>query len=355
MKAHTYRKRKSFQLHLSMYTIQLSLLFALLINIINSASNLRCKEDTSGSLQLVHNCRSCVIFIETKVSTTIVPRKLLIQNKLPIQQLFSYNKKKIRRRSYTNTVVRRKCAREFNGPLYGYDQTHCYCDSNQCNSNIQRCIYEIASKRYFSCYHGSNSSRYSLGIYKKCRSCRIRIESDLTYHYECLTFGEREQKNRTHCTCQHPMCNQDVVICQHFQQIPTVAGVNLVDEKVLNSTIHTSTSTILTVTTITSTITTTTSTSSPTPLTTTTTRITSSIINSTNKLKVLSTKNQTEEIFTDNLTLVELTSASQNKITEAKIVLNETKNHAKYFSSSFSCISNACSLCLLHVIISFIF
>ncbi|CAF4766927.1 unnamed protein product, partial [Rotaria magnacalcarata] len=80
--------------------------------------------------------------------------------------------------------------RELDGPLYGYDQTHCYCNSNQCNSNIQRCIYEVTSKRHFACYHGTNSSLHSLEIRHKCRSCRIRTEINSIYHYECLTFGE---------------------------------------------------------------------------------------------------------------------------------------------------------------------
>jgi len=203
-----------------MYSIWFFLLF-LLLNIIITTS-LRCNEDIKGSIQIIENCRACVIYIDTGIT----PRDML------------------RYRRHTNTIIRQKCALEMNGPLYGYDQTHCYCNSNLCNSNIQRCIYEIVSKRYFSCYHGTNSSYNSLEISKKCRSCRIRKESDLLYNYECLTFGEQEQKNDTHCTCQHPMCNQDFSICQRFQQMPSQARVNSIQETSVNSTIPTIISTL---------------------------------------------------------------------------------------------------------------
>jgi hypothetical protein len=156
-----------------------------LINIIDT-TNLRCHEDINGSVQIIENCRACVIFIDTGISS----RKLIRHTEPSIEELSFYdeNKHRRRRRRQTNVIIHQKCAHQFDGPLYGYDQTHCYCNSNLCNSNIQRCIYEITSKRYFSCYHGTNTSQVSLEISKKCRSCRIRKESDLLYNYECLTL-----------------------------------------------------------------------------------------------------------------------------------------------------------------------
>jgi hypothetical protein len=225
-----------------------------------------------------------VIFIDTKVNTAVLPKKFFVHD--IIQHRY---------RRYTDTIIHQKCAREFDGPLYGYNQTHCYCNTHLCNSNIQGCIYEIVSKRYFSCYHGSNSSRNSLEIYKKCRSCRIKKESALTYHYECLTFGEQEQKTETHCTCQHPMCNQDFAICQRFQQIPSQPRVNFIDEIVLNST--------------------------------------KTIINSTIIPITLSMINQTEQTFsTENTTLIDITLGFYNETNQMNTINIEIKNHAKSFS-----------------------
>ncbi|CAF2821066.1 unnamed protein product [Rotaria sp. Silwood2] len=281
-------------------------------------TDLRCYEDINGTVQLIENCRACIIFIDRNINRTISSKKMIIDNKPSIKGLFFYNEKN-RYRRYSNTIIHQKCAHESDGPLYGYDKTHCYCNSNQCNLNIQRCIHEIVSKRYFSCYHGSNTSYYSLEIYRQCRSCRIRIETDLTYYYECLTFGEQEQTNYTYCTCQQPMCNQDFAICQRFQQISSQPRVNSIHASVLNSTKSTSNSTIMTITT-----------------TTITTTITSLIINSTNILMILSSINQTEvEILIENSTLIELTSASYNETKEIRTTIVEIKNHANYFSSNF--------------------
>jgi hypothetical protein len=246
--------------------------------------NLRCYDDNSGSFYLIEHCRACVIFIDIKVNTAV------LQRKFSIDDIHQY-----RYRRHTDTVVHQSCAQEYDGPLYGYNQTHCYCNSHLCNSNIQRCIYEIASTRYFSCYHGSNSSRNSLEIYKKCRSCRIKKESALTYHYECLTFGEQEQKSETHCTCQHPMCNQDFAICQRFQQIPSQPRVNSIDEIV---------------------------------------RTSIKIINSTIIPMTLSTINQTEQEYTtENATLTEITTGFYNETNQTIVSITiEQKNHAKSFS-----------------------
>ncbi len=300
-----------------MYSICLLLLIILLINIIDT-TNLRCHEDINGSPQLIDHCRACVIFIDTEFNKTILPRKLRIHEGSSIQELFFYNEKNHRRhrRHDTQIIIHQKCAREFDGPLYGYDQTHCYCNSNRCNSNIQRCIYEIASKRYFSCYHGSNSSHNSLEISKTCRSCRIQIDSNKIYHYECLTFGEQEQNNRTHCTCQYPMCNQDSGICQRFQQIPSQPRVNSIQKIFLNSTKSISTST-------------------------TSTTITSSITDSTKMVTTFSNTPPTEEeTSTENATLVQVTLLSFNETKYVKTIIIEIKNHANYFSANFFCISN---------------
>jgi hypothetical protein len=295
-----------------MYSIWLILLLiGLLINIINT-TNLRCYEDINGSAQLIEHCRACIIYIDIKINAAISQGKMSIDDQPSIQELFSNDKKKYhrhRRRRNTATIVHQKCAREFDGPLYGFDQTHCYCNSNLCNSNIQRCIYEIASKRYFSCYHGSNSSHYSLEIYKKCRSCRIRKEFGSIYHYECKTFGELEQKSDTHCTCQHPMCNQDFTVCQLFQQIPSQPRLNSIHKIFLNST----------------------------KIITTTTKLTSLFINSTKNLTTsLLIKNQTEAEFSnENSTSIEITSVSCNDTKQIKTVLIEMKNHANSISSNF--------------------
>jgi len=291
-----------------MYSIWLILfLIGLLINIINT-TNLRCYEDINESVKLIENCRACVIYIDIKINKAISSQgKIFIHNEPSIEELSLYDEKKHHRHHRnTATIVHQKCAREFDGPLYGFDQTHCYCNSNLCNSNIQRCIYEIASKRYFSCYHGSNSSHYSLEIYKKCRSCLIRKEFDLTYHYECKTFGELEQKSATHCTCQHPMCNQDFIVCQRFQQIPSQPRLNSIHKVFLNTTKST------------------------------TTKLTSLFINSTNILTTLLIKNQTEAEFSnENSTSIEITSVSCNDTKQIKTVIVEMKNHANFFSTNF--------------------
>ncbi len=273
-----------------------------LINQIRT-TNLRCYEDTNGSFRLIENCRACVIFIDAKIHSAVSARKISINDEpSSLQEFFLYEKNKRRRRRNLKTIVHQKCAREFDGPLYGFDQTHCYCNSNLCNSNIQRCIYEIASKRYFSCYHGSNSSQNSLEIYKKCRSCRIRKEFSSIYHYECLSFGEQEQKSETHCTCQHPMCNQDFSICQRFQQIPSQPRVNSIHEHLLNSTKN-----------------------PPTTITSSTSTINSTIFSMTNQTEI--------EFSTENSTLIELTSVSLN---ETQTILIEMKNQAHSFRFNFS-------------------
>lgn len=234
-----------------MFSIQLSLLIVLSIHIIITTS-LRCNEDITGSFQVIENCRACVIFIApttlsatTTIKPTVLSKEMFTSYDEPSSEeliLFGESKQSRRRRQLNvDTVIHQKCARESDGPLYGYDQTHCYCSSNQCNSNIQRCIYEVTSKRHFACYHGTNSSLHPLEIRPKCRSCRIRIDSNSLYHYECLTFGEREQKNRTYCTCQRPMCNQDVSTCQKLQPAASRPRTNLILDKFLNSTVSTTT------------------------------------------------------------------------------------------------------------------
>lgn len=234
-----------------MFSIQLSLLIVLSIHIIITTS-LRCNEDITGSFQVIEDCRACVIFIApttlsatTTIKPTVLSKEMFTSYDEPSSEeliLFGESKQSRRRRQLNvDTVIHQKCARESDGPLYGYDQTHCYCSSNQCNSNIQRCIYEVTSKRHFACYHGTNSSLHPLEIRPKCRSCRIRIDSNSLYHYECLTFGEREQKNRTYCTCQRPMCNQDVSTCQKLQPAASRPRTNLILDKFLNSTVSTTT------------------------------------------------------------------------------------------------------------------
>ncbi|CAF0751110.1 unnamed protein product [Adineta steineri] len=369
-----------------MFSIWLSLLIVLSVNIIN-VINLRCNEDIDGSLQVIENCRACVIFITPTISpsmsttktttaaaatiittTAILPRNIFISNVEPsIEELFLFDEKKRRRRRRrrhnANTEIHQQCAREIDGPLYGYDQTHCYCNSNQCNSNIQRCIYEVTSKRLFACYHGSNSTQYPLGIFDKCRSCRIRTEFNSIYHYECLTFGEHEQNNQTHCTCQRPMCNQDIAACQRFQPAQSHLRTNLGFTLISNSTTLTSTlSTKLTSTStikITTTTTTTTSTTTTTATSTTTstaTSTTSPIVTTINETTMtdtetsftsttrieatLSTRIETEEeISTENSTIIELTTLNENttsfiEIKHLKTVYIEVKNHANYLSSN---------------------
>ena len=348
-----------------MFSIWLSLLIVLSVNII-IATNLRCNEDINGSFQVIENCRACVIFIAptssppintttttTTAATTILPRNMFISNVEPsIEELFLFDEKKRRRRRRrhtVDTVIHQQCARELDGPLYGYDQTHCYCNSNQCNSNIQRCIYEVTSKRHFACYHGTNSSQYPLEIRHKCRSCRIRTEFNSMYHYECLTFGEREQNNQTHCTCQRPMCNQDTSTCQRFQQTPSQPRTNLIYDTSLNSTTTTiipTTKFISTATIKTTSKTTTGTTTTSSSLRSTTTTSTTTIVTTTPIATTLSTVIETEEeISTENSTIIELTTTNETttsfiEIKHLKTVYIEVKNHANYLSSNFIWIFN---------------
>jgi hypothetical protein len=346
-----------------MFSIWFPLLIVLSVNII-TAINLRCNEDINGSFQVIENCRACVIFIApatllttSTTTTTILPRNIFASNIEPsIEELFLFDEKKRRRRQNVDTIIHQQCARELDGPLYGYDQTHCYCNSNQCNSNIQRCIYEVTSKRHFACYHGSNSSQYPLEIRHKCRSCRIQTELNSMYHYECLTFGEREQNNHTHCTCQRPMCNQDVSTCQRFQQVPSQPRTNLIHDIFINSTTSTppppitTKSTSTTSTTQTTSITTTTTTTivtTTTPLPSTTAIPTTTIITTTPLIitktieTTLSTIIETEEeISTENTTIIELTTTNDTttsfiEIKHLKTVYIEVKNDGNYLSSSF--------------------
>ena len=376
-----------------MFSIWLALSIVLLSIVNNLASNLRCNEDINGSLQVIENCRACVIFIapatiypptsttttttttttsSSTSSTSIFPRQLYASNAEPtIEELFLFDEKKRRRRrrrQYVDTVIHQQCARELVGPLYGYDQTHCYCNSNQCNSNIQRCIYEVTSKRHFACYHGTNSTQYPLEIRHKCRSCRIRMEMNSMYHYECLTFGEREQINDTHCTCQRPMCNQDVSTCQRSQQAPSQPRTHLTHNILINftsllssppttTTTTTTTTTKKTTKTTTTTTTTTTSTSSstttiPTTITMKTTMIsfttthpirTTTIVSGTqsNTTEILSTLIETNEnTLIENTTLIQLTTVNDTttsfmEIKHLKTVEIELKSSSNYLSSNY--------------------
>lgn len=360
-----------------MYSIWLSLLIILSVNII-IAANLRCNEDTHGSFQVIENCRACVIFIapatapptttsssstSTTTASTALPRHIFATDTEPsIEELFLFDERKRRRRHSIDTVIHQECARELNGPLYGYDQTHCYCNSNQCNANIQRCIYEVTSKRHFACYHGSNSSQSSLEIRHKCRSCRIHLESHLMFHYECLTFGEREQNNQTHCTCQQPMCNQDVLACQRSHQgssrprvhpahgilisstsasstIPTTT-TKTTTESTSSSTVTTSTTTTTTTTSTTIT-TTTTSLPSTTSITTTLMTTTTPLITSENIVTTSSSTTMIEtesELSTENSTIIESTTITDTttsfiEIKHLKTVYIQVKSQAHSFSS----------------------
>ncbi|CAF1266186.1 unnamed protein product [Adineta ricciae] len=260
------------------------LLFIILINI-TSVVNLHCHDDLHGSIRLIENCRACVIYIDTNIRLAISPRTTSLSQTSSIEELAFPNERKRYRRHDPNIIIRQRCAREHDGALYGYDQTHCYCNSNRCNSDIQRCIYEIASKRYFSCYHGFDSSGNLPEISRKCRSCRIRMDTNRKHHYECLEFGQQEQNNQTHCTCQYPMCNQNLGICQRFQQKssppPRIHLIRYVISNVTSST---------------SAVTTKTTTTTTTPMSNVTTKLSTFI----------STHQTNEEITTENVTLSQI-------------------------------------------------
>lgn len=209
-----------------MYLLGVLLLIIGSVNIL-LATQLHCYDDataaTNRSVQLHEHCRACILFIDvvsssSTVSTMNSAGKLLSRHhELSIDELISYQETKPdyrrRHRRQLSTPLRQSCARSSNGPLYGYNRTHCYCDSNRCNLNLHRCIYEVIAKSLFSCYHSSTTSERPLEIQQKCRACRLRRQSDAIYHYECLTFAEEEHSNQTHCTCQHPLCNRDATIC----------------------------------------------------------------------------------------------------------------------------------------------
>ena len=220
-----------------MYLIGVLLLIIGSVNVL-LATHLRCYEDDGGgdqtpgnrSVQLHERCRACVLFIDfVNISSTVstinsVGKLLNRHHELSIEELISYQEAKPnyrRRRRHLSTPLRQSCARSANGPLYGYNQTHCYCDSDRCNTNLQRCIYEVIGKSLFSCYHSSTPSERPLKIHQKCRACRLRRQLDSTYYYECLTFAEEEHSNQTHCTCQHPLCNRDATICER-SLLPTL-------------------------------------------------------------------------------------------------------------------------------------
>ena len=375
-----------------MFSPWLALLIFLSPNVL-VASNLRCNEDLYGSLQLIENCRACVIFIapanlpttRSTTRTTRLPKNMIMSNDEPsIEELFLFDEHKRRRRrrrrgDSNDTIIHQQCARESDGPLFGYDQTHCYCNSNQCNSNIQRCIYEVTSKRHFACYHGSNSSQYPLEIRHKCRSCRIRTDFQSMHHYECLTFGEREQNDRTQCVCQRPMCNENLSSCQRFQPASSQPRNNAVVDLIFNSTTSKSTAssttrttratsttirpstttTPLTTTTVSRRATTTTaipSTTTTMPSTTTTftstitfTSATTSIITSplsdvplnsttpptTTDITITETE---EELSTENPTQFELTAVNDTltsppELQPLKTVMIVVSNHGNRFSS----------------------
>ena len=232
----TWSKRKRFSpvdqisdWDFFMYLLGVLLLIIGSVNIL-LATHLHCYDDdaavpaaTNRSVQLHEHCRACILFIDVvNISSTVSAMtsagKLLSRHhELSIDELISYQETKPnyrrRHRRQLSTPLRQSCARSSNGPLYGYNRTHCYCDSDRCNLNLHRCIYEVIAKSLFSCYHSSMTSERPLEIQQKCRACRLRRQSDATYHYECLTFAEEEHSNQTHCTCQHPLCNRDATIC----------------------------------------------------------------------------------------------------------------------------------------------
>lgn len=206
-----------------MYLIAISFFIIESVNILR-ATNLRCYEDANRSVQWKDDCHACVLFIDSinisSLSTIHVARQLInehhelsIEDLIDHRQVFFSNTSHHLQRREAPIAVHKHCQRQADGPLYGYNQTHCFCDSHQCNFNIQRCIYEVIAKGLFSCYHGSNVSENSLEIRQKCRTCRIRLESNLTYHYECLTFAEQRQQDRKLCTCQQTLCNRDFAAC----------------------------------------------------------------------------------------------------------------------------------------------
>jgi hypothetical protein len=164
------------------------------------------------------------------------------------------------------------------------------------------------------------------------------------HRYECLTFGEREQNNQTHCTCQRPMCNKDASTCQRFQQAPSQPRTNLVFDIFSNSTTTIPTTTKFTTT---STIKTTSKEKTTTVDTTTTSlgsspTTTSTIVTTTPMTTASSTIIETtEEISTENSTIIELTTTTEEhttSFTETKhleTAYMKVKNHANYLSSNF--------------------
>lgn len=188
------------------------------------ASNIRCYEDVNRSVQLHENCRACVLFIDSintsSISKTQLAKKLPDQlQELSIEALISSSdSRNHRHRRQVTSILHQNCARYSSGPLYGYNQTHCICDTDQCNYNIQRCIYEVIAKSFFSCYHGVVSGDpVSLEVRSKCRTCRVSRLDESMYNYECLTFAEAQPNNRTQCSCQQPMCNRNLPICERMQ------------------------------------------------------------------------------------------------------------------------------------------
>jgi hypothetical protein len=186
------------------------------------AENLRCYDNTHRSIPWKENCHACVLFIDSinisSTSTNEFSRKPISRhNQLSIGQVTLSSTTTSYDSHQVNRIVHQICACQSHGPLFGYNQTHCFCDSNQCNFNIQRCIHEVLDKGLVSCYHGSNSSEHTLEIRQKCRTCRLRIESSSTTYYECLTFADDRREYSTYCTCQQSLCNRDRQTCERLQ------------------------------------------------------------------------------------------------------------------------------------------
>ncbi|CAF0747270.1 unnamed protein product [Didymodactylos carnosus] len=218
---------------------------------------LKCYDDNSYNTfdnqyrpSLVHNCYSCMIFIELLPTTTIlskIKQKSLVTideddlDYYPNKRFANYvnENDSISVRTtlhpflyYTQNdqqqqhryVPNRRCIKEQESPVYGYDDKNCFCNTDYCNANIERCKLEISFKPIFPCYDGFTNS---LTIRQKCRSCQIRAIKATYYssnlQYQCLTFGwidisnnnDSEQKS---CTCQKAMCNEDFLTCNLQRQ-----------------------------------------------------------------------------------------------------------------------------------------
>ncbi|CAF0881374.1 unnamed protein product [Didymodactylos carnosus] len=240
------------------------LIFIVLTSLLEISFMLKCYDDNSYNISdnqyrplLIDNCHSCMIFIgllsiTTTITTTTtlsmtekesivsiddddldyyrnkrfvdyVNENVHISKRITLYPFSSITRSNQQQQQH-RYISTRRCIKEEESPIYGYDDKNCFCNTDYCNTNIERCKLEISFKPMFPCYDGLTNS---LKIRQKCCSCQIRVIKTTYYgsnlQYQCLTFGQIDIDNNNDseqqsCTCQKAMCNEDFQTCNHQRQ-----------------------------------------------------------------------------------------------------------------------------------------